>query len=276
MITDSLRLAWSQIGGGFDADAQAFIDAVGTLTTPQQTAIDNLVKGLKANGTWSKYYAIYPLVGGTAAAHKWNLKDPRDLDVAFRLTYTGTITHNANGMTGDGDTGFARTYLIPSSVLTLGNIGMNFYCRSNNTKVDGIPSDMGSESNSSGTALQIRIEDNSGGNNALVRMSTSVFNVNKGNTDRVGNWDFRRDGTTTYLYKNGALVGSGTIVDQALPPYGMLLMGVAIDPSGNPYSGGMSAQNYSFFAISEMLNATQISDNAAILEAYQTALGRNN
>ena len=70
----------------YDLDAQAFIDAVGTLTTAEEVVVDNLVKGFKYNGTWSKHKAIYPMIGGTASAHKFNLKDPRDLDVWFRIT----------------------------------------------------------------------------------------------------------------------------------------------------------------------------------------------
>ena len=30
---------------------------------------------------------LYPMIGGTANAHKFNWKDPRDLDVAYRLVY---------------------------------------------------------------------------------------------------------------------------------------------------------------------------------------------
>ena len=29
--------------------------------------------------------AIYPFVGGTATTHKFNLKDPADINAAFRL-----------------------------------------------------------------------------------------------------------------------------------------------------------------------------------------------
>jgi hypothetical protein len=36
-------------------------------------------------GIWRKTHAIYPLLGGTASAHKFNLKDPRDLNAAYRL-----------------------------------------------------------------------------------------------------------------------------------------------------------------------------------------------
>ncbi len=71
--------------GGTDADAQAFITATAITDLTQQTAINTLVTQLKTYGIWTKMKALYPFVGGTATAHKFNLKDPRDLDAAFRL-----------------------------------------------------------------------------------------------------------------------------------------------------------------------------------------------
>lgn len=98
-----------------DADVQAFIDAVdtagGSLTTTEEAAINTLVSDLKSSGVWDKCNAIYPFVGSSATAHKFNLKDPRDLDAAFRLTFTGTWTHDANGAKSDGDdANYADTY----------------------------------------------------------------------------------------------------------------------------------------------------------------------
>jgi hypothetical protein len=101
-------------GGGpviiVDADAQAFITAAAITDTTQQAAIDNLVIGLKADGLWTPMQALYPFVGGTASTHKWNLKDPRDLDAAYRLQFGGGVTHNANGATGNGVNSFMDTY----------------------------------------------------------------------------------------------------------------------------------------------------------------------
>lgn len=46
--------------------------------------------------------AVYPFIGGTASTHKFNLKDPRDLDVAFRLTFSND-THTNEYFIGYGD-----------------------------------------------------------------------------------------------------------------------------------------------------------------------------
>ena len=114
---------------GSDRDAAAFLEAAGIVVTHQQRAIYELVRLLKQYGLWSKMKAIYPFVGGTATTHKWNLKDPRDLDAAFRLTFSGGWTHSANGATPNGSTGYANTYLNPSTTLTLFNAHLSYYSR---------------------------------------------------------------------------------------------------------------------------------------------------
>jgi hypothetical protein len=49
-------------GGGIDPAAQAYFAATGITGVTQQTAINNLVKGLKTDGIWSKMKAVYPFV----------------------------------------------------------------------------------------------------------------------------------------------------------------------------------------------------------------------
>jgi hypothetical protein len=98
-----------------DPDAQAFITAAGISNSTQQSAINSLVVSLKGYSIWNKLDVIYPFVGGTATTHKFNLKDPRDLDAAFRIQFSGGWTHNANGITGNGTNALANTFFIPSN-----------------------------------------------------------------------------------------------------------------------------------------------------------------
>jgi hypothetical protein len=68
----------------FDTDAQSFITAASLTDTTQTNAVNDLVLDLKAAGLWTKISTLYPMVGGNATSHKFNLKDPRDLDAAYR------------------------------------------------------------------------------------------------------------------------------------------------------------------------------------------------
>jgi hypothetical protein len=120
MATQSVRIGWrpyvnvvTQVVNAVDADATAFITAAGITNLTQASAINTLVNDLKTYGLWTKMKALYPFVGGTATSHKFNLKDPRDLDAAFRLVFTGGWTHTSTGAKPNGTTGYANTYLNP-------------------------------------------------------------------------------------------------------------------------------------------------------------------
>lgn len=102
-----------------DPDALAFIAAAGINDPTQISAICKLVLDLKTFGTpnyWSREVIIYPFVGGTAASHSINLVNP----ATFTLNYFGSCAlaaaHNANGMVGDGATGYAAAGIIPSNL----------------------------------------------------------------------------------------------------------------------------------------------------------------
>ena len=54
--------------------------------------------------------AVYPFLGGTSSSCKWNLKDPRNLDAAFRLTFSGGWTFSSTGALPNGVNAYANTY----------------------------------------------------------------------------------------------------------------------------------------------------------------------
>lgn len=109
--------------------ATAFINAAGITNPTEIAAITTLVASAQANGWWDKCKAIYPFVGGTANSHKYNLKDPRDANDAFRLTFFGNFTHSSTGIKGDGSTAWAQTYLVPSTSLSLTSTSLSYYTR---------------------------------------------------------------------------------------------------------------------------------------------------
>jgi hypothetical protein len=114
-----------------DPDAQAFLNAAVITDPTQAAAINTLTIGLKADGLWTKMKAIYPFVGGTASTHKYNLKDPRDLDAAYRLVFNGGWTHSATGALPNGTNAYADTKLMPATVLSESSAHYSFYSRTN-------------------------------------------------------------------------------------------------------------------------------------------------
>ena len=95
---------YQTFGPDYDSDAQAFFDAVegggDTLTTTEKDATNQLVLDLKADSLWTNLRILYPFVGGTSSSTKWNLKNPEDSDAAYRITWSGTATFEAAGITG--------------------------------------------------------------------------------------------------------------------------------------------------------------------------------
>ena len=120
-------------GGGvsYDADAQAFMTAAAITDTTQKTAVNTLVTDLKAANIWTKMKALYPFVGGTAAQHRFNLKDPRTVNAAFYLDFIGGGTHSATGYLPNGTTSYADTKLTPSTSLLQDSTHLSYYSRTN-------------------------------------------------------------------------------------------------------------------------------------------------
>lgn len=144
------------LGGGIDPDAQTLITAMGLPndstvfyegTSYERTGaqlcsyINTFFLSLKSHNLYDKLKAFYLFIGGTAAYHKWNGKDPRDLDDAFRLTFNGGLTHSATGILPNGSSGFANTYFNPFTNLPNNDsVHMSFYSRTN---IEGWYADMG-------------------------------------------------------------------------------------------------------------------------------------
>jgi hypothetical protein len=124
-------LARATSGTSFDSDAQAFITAAGITDPTQQNAINSLVVNLKTYSLWTSMKAIYPFVGGTSGTHKWNLKDPRDLDAAYRLVFNGGWTHASTGATPNGVNGWGDTKLVAQGTLSLNSTSFGVYSRTN-------------------------------------------------------------------------------------------------------------------------------------------------
>jgi len=105
----------TELISGSDPDVVAFIAATGITDETQEAAITQLVFDLKSAGIWTKMTAVWPIVGGTATAHKYNLVNPQDTDAAYRMTFNGTFTHNANGAAPTTSGGWGDTHWIPNS-----------------------------------------------------------------------------------------------------------------------------------------------------------------
>ena len=112
----------------------AWIAATAETDTTIISALNTLETDLTTYGLTAKIKALYPMVGGTAAKHKFNFMDARDLDAAFRLTFNGGWTHSSTGALPNGTNAYADTYFIPStSGVGLNSSHLSYYSRTSST-----------------------------------------------------------------------------------------------------------------------------------------------
>jgi hypothetical protein len=258
-----------------DADAQSFLNAAGISNTTQANAVNSLVIGLKADGIWTGMKAIYPFVGGTASTHKYNLKDPRDLDAAYRLQFNGGITHDANGALPNGINGYADTYLNPSLALSNNSIHFSVYMR------NFIPY------NANDIGVEIWEGDYEEGvpgpKNLINRNYNDQFFYANGGTNEsgiasitsfLGNFlTTRTDASQVRAFQNGTLKGSLTAASNN-SYFNMYLMGInyVYTYLGSFLQPGTSQM--SFATIGDGLTNPQVANLNTRIQTFQTSLSR--
>ena len=72
------------------------------------------------------------MVGGTANTTKWNLKDPRDSDGAYRLTFYGNPVFASTGILFPTTLDYADTHLADSAIGGYNNASISYYSRTQN------------------------------------------------------------------------------------------------------------------------------------------------
>jgi hypothetical protein len=253
---------------GYYTEAAMFISAAGLTDALQCNAVNFLVGELLKNNLWSKMYAVYPMVGGTATSHKFNLIDPQDTDAAFRLDFNGTVTHSSGGVQGNGTNGYADTHFNPTTEgVGLNNFGMG--CNSR-TELQATVVDMGGRNSAAVAATQLlvryspntsqfRVNNNNVGTLTATGATTSIgnFGMNRLNSTQVR---FTRNGTTSVFTQ-----ASGTLTNRDI--YLMAL-------NNNLSPANFSPRQYTFFRIHQGLTDAEEATFQTIITNYNTLLGR--
>jgi hypothetical protein len=248
-----------------DADAQAFVTAANIQDQVEATAVNNLVIGMKADGLWTKMKAVYPMVGGTASNHKFNLKNPLDTDAAFRMTFHGGVTHSSNGITF-ATNGYADTKWLPSANSTTSNVSGGAYSRTNLTADYALLGALGFSFN----GLLITPKSASGNtfygaNNYIVDGSANFV------TDTRGLFHVNRDSlTVTRLFRNGTSISTTTPSTSEAPAFAVYLGARNYAGTTQSYFNG----NLAFAFLGDTLTLTEAANFYTAVQAFQTTLSR--
>jgi hypothetical protein len=256
-------LIGSKFGGGlipFDPDAQVFITAAAITDPTQQSAINTLVTDLKGYNIWTKFKAIYPIVGGTAASHAVNLKTPG----TYNMTFASGWTHSATGMTPLNTYADSNLSATTGVVLPQDSVHMSFYSRTNsavNYIMDMSASNSFYFSGYYGSSLPGII------NNLNVSSFAGTVSV----PNSLGFFlASRTASTTTKTFRNSSLIRTDTRASSAITA-STIRIGYYFGGASPDYSN----RQYAFASIGDGLTDTDAANFYTAVQAYQTTLSRN-
>lgn len=248
-----------------DADAQAFLTAAAITDPTISGAINTLVVQMKADNIWNKMKAVYPMVGGTANSHKFNLKDPRDLDAAFRLLFAGGWTHSANGALPNGTNGYANTFFNPRTHLTIGSNSQGQYQTLNQV-------DSGARGVwDSGTTYRFEFcSISSIYANQARTLANGADILGSSFPDTRGLVVSKTSSSRFKFMRNSAVLGDVSAGSALYPNINYYIAALNNNGSANFFSN----MQFSFFFLGEGLSDTEVSNLYTAVQTFQTALSR--
>jgi hypothetical protein len=248
-----------------DTDAQAFLNAAVITDSTQANAINTLVTDLKSANLWTKMKALYPFVGGSATAHKFNLKDPRDLDAAYRLTFAGGWTHTSTGAKPNGTNANANTFFDNTKFISLGNASIGAYTRTNRVGANSCTLG-GHWDGVSSTVIIPRWTDG----NAYFGLNSTSWSILP-TTDTLGFYQASRNNSSTQMIiskNNYSQTANSTIGNSHN-------VTIKLGSGSNPY-GAWAYDNLelAFSSIGDGLSSSEVTAFYTAVQKYQTSLGR--
>ena len=254
------RFVGTPIYSSFDSDAQSFMTSASITDSTQQAAVNYLVTDLKSNNLWTKMKAVYPMVGGTATSHSYNLKNPSQFQIAF----SGGWTHSLTGALPNGTNAYGNTNFNPSSNITTNSAHHSFYFRT---------------SLSIGRNASIGIANmslapysfNIGWVNDMFDGSASRISANVGNSTGyvIGT---RSSSSSHKLFRNNTQIANTIAATTGTPPNANYFIG-ALNVSGTPTY--YDSNEMAMITLGDGLSDTDASNLYTIIQNYQTILSRN-
>lgn len=247
-----------------NAIVDSFVTRSGISNQTQIDAVTALVQSARDHGWWEKCDLIYPFVGGSAAAHAQNLKSS-----SFTITWVGAVTHNANGITGDGATGYGFTNYVPSVNgvnLTLNSVHIYAYKRTH-------PTIIGSLYYGAGTSGLRRLGVTAGTPSSVFGgwfvNGPAILTIN---VTSLGGFCINRDDPLNAdFYYASSVVTVSTPVGASIPNNNLTILA---RNSANPSVIALCDVNLAAFTIGGALTQSEFIVMNSDIQTFQTANGR--
>jgi hypothetical protein len=265
------------LGGGesYDADAQAYFDAValagGTLDDTYKTNINDYVVALKAANLWTKFDRLWLFANADSIAALMCLKS---LEVATPIN-APTFTAG-QGYAGNGSTSYLNTGFIPAThgvnyLQDAAAIGL--YCRDNPGGI-GNWRDMGCDATAGGPSLQLLARFNDNTADGAINNAPGGF-VAAAAASSIGLWLLTRTGAgAVRLDKDGASFATGTAASNGRPNNEMLLCAYnASGSAGTPNPGAFTPRQYSLAFIGGAFSGAESAAFDTCVDTLKTAIG---
>lgn len=253
---------------GLTPEAAAFLTAAGITDPTITNAINRLVLNYKGQGNlntsvdlWTDTDLILPLVGGNATAHRGNLKNAINA-----ITFFGGLTHNANGITGNGTNGYGVLTIAPNSLLQNNN-RVAGYVRTDNGAASfaGL---IGATNSGFTNGLDIEINKSSA---TLATYNNTTFNTSALAT-RTGFFGVNRTVNTAFKeLRNGNVLR--TVTANSLAPIATTFAILANNNNGSLLN--FSPESVAFYVAGKGLSDANLLLEYNIIQQFQTDLGRN-
>jgi hypothetical protein len=240
----------------YTARTTAFATATGITDTTILGALNTFDLGLISNSLDTKMKALYPLVGGTSSTHKYNFMDARDLDAAYRLSFSGGFTHSSNGVLPNGVNATGDTFLNTNTKLTGSSHSFGVYSRTES--LTGAYGTWDSGSNF--------LQQNFGSNFCSGNSSSNIIFYTPSPSKRLMLGS--RTSTTLFTaYRDGVSLGTATGTFTNLPSVDFTF-----------FSRGANLYNLNelaFAFLGDGLNSTEVTSFNTLVNNLQTSLSRN-
>lgn len=253
-------------GGGNGALTTAWITATSETDTTIISALNTLETDLTTYGLTAKIKALYPMVGGTAAKHKFNFLDARDLDAAFRLTFNGGWTHASTGSTPNGTNAYADTFFIPLTHNIANSSHISYYSR---TLVSESKIDMGCYGVINGTDYNQLAISFSGTTYCNPNNENGSLSVSFASNSQ-GLFLASRTSATNIFGQRNAVQTSGTAATARNE--NSIYLGALHTGISTQY---FSTKESAFASIGDGLTTTEAANLYTAVQAFQTTLSRN-